>query len=155
MLHLLAIAKTAGIEFTLKDFQKISDETPFLGDLKPSGRYVMEDLHKVGGIPAVMKFMLENNMLHGDCLTVTGKTIAENLAEVDGLQIDQDVIRPVDQPIKENGHIQILYGNIATEGAVAKITGKEGVRFSGPARILTAKKKPMRASKTEKFVKAR
>ena len=138
VLHLLAIAKTANIEFTLKDFQNISDETPFLGDLKPSGRYVMEDLHKVGGIPAVMKFMLDHNMLHGDCMSVTGKTIAQNLENVEALQVGQDVIRPTKNPIKENGHIQILYGNLASEGAVAKITGKEGVRFSGPARVFNS-----------------
>jgi dihydroxy-acid dehydratase len=138
VLHLLAIAKTANIEFTLKDFQNISDETPFLGDLKPSGRYVMEDLHKVGGIPAVMKFMLDHNMLHGDCMSVTGKTIAQNLEDVEALQFGQDVIRPTENPIKENGHIQILYGNLASEGAVAKITGKEGVRFSGPARVFNS-----------------
>jgi dihydroxy-acid dehydratase len=135
VLHLLAIAKTADIEFTLKDFQQISDTTPFLGDLKPSGQYVMEDLHNVGGIPAVMKFMLDNDMLHGGCMTVTGKTLAENLAEVEPLSVDQDVIHTLDQPIKENGHIQILYGNLAEEGAVAKITGKEGLEFEGTARV--------------------
>ncbi len=135
VLHMLAIAKTAEIEFTLEDFQHISDTTPFLGDLKPSGKYVMEDLHKVGGIPAVMKFMLENDMIHGDCMTVTGKTIAENLADVKALSVEQDVIHGLDNPIKKNGHIQILYGNLATEGAVAKITGKEGLAFSGTARV--------------------
>ncbi len=135
VLHLLAIAKAADIKFTLPDFQHISDTTPFLGDLKPSGKFVMEDLHKAGGIPAVMKYMLEHGLLHGDCLTVTGKTLAENLAEVEPLKADQEVIKPFDQPIKKNGHIQILFGNIATEGAVAKITGKEGVLFEGPAKV--------------------
>lgn len=135
VLHLLAIAKAADIEFTLPDFQRISDSTPFLGDLKPSGKFVMEDLHSAGGIPAVMKYMLENGLLHGDCLTVTGKTLAENLAEVEPLKADQEVIKPLDQPIKKNGHIQILFGNIATEGSVAKITGKEGVLFEGPAKV--------------------
>ncbi|MBO6523874.1 MAG: dihydroxy-acid dehydratase [Balneolaceae bacterium] len=135
VLHMLAIAKEADVEFTLKDFQHISDTTPFLGDLKPSGKYVMEDLHKVGGIPAVMKYMLEESMLHGDCMTITGKSIAENLAQVEPLQVDQDVIHKIDNPIKESGHIQILYGNLAEEGAVAKITGKEGLAFSGPARV--------------------
>jgi len=135
VLHMLAIAKAADIDFTLKNFQHISDTTPFLGDLKPSGKYVMEDLHKVGGIPAVMKYMLEESMLHGDCLTVTGKTIAENLADVEPFQINQDVIHKLDNPIKESGHIQILYGNLATEGSVAKITGKEGLAFSGTARV--------------------
>ncbi len=138
VLHMLAIAKEADIEFTLKDFQHISDTTPFLGDLKPSGKYVMEDLHNVGGIPAVMKYMLEEGMLHGDCMTITGKTIAENLAEVNALEVDQDVIHKVDNPIKPNGHIQILYGNLAEEGAVAKITGKEGLAFSGPARVFNS-----------------
>lgn len=135
VLHMLAIAKEADVKFTLKDFQHISDTTPFLGDLKPSGKYVMEDLHKVGGIPAVMKYMLDEGMIHGDCMTITGKTIAENLAEVEPLQVDQDVIHKVNNPIKESGHIQILYGNLAEDGAVAKITGKEGLAFSGPARV--------------------
>lgn len=135
VLHMIAIAKTAGIEFTLDDFQRISDSTPFLADLKPSGKYLMEDLHEEGGIPAVMKFMLENNLLHGDCLTVTGKTVAENLADTPSLSVDQDVVHSLSNPIKENGHIQILYGNLATEGAVAKITGKEGLAFEGTARV--------------------
>ena len=135
VLHFLAIAKAAEIEFTLDDFQKISDTTPFLADLKPSGKYLMEDLHRVGGTPAVMKFMLENGMLHGDCLTVTGKTIAENLAELPGLQEGQEVIKPLNDPIKETGHLRILYGNLAEEGAVAKITGKEGLHFTGPAKV--------------------
>lgn len=135
VLHFLAIAKAAEIEFTLDDFQKISDTTPFLADLKPSGKYLMEDLHRVGGTPAVMKFMLENGMLHGDCLTVTGKTIAENLAELPGLLEGQDVVKPLNEPIKETGHLRILYGNLAEEGAVAKITGKEGLHFTGPAKV--------------------
>ncbi|MGK0494416.1 MAG: dihydroxy-acid dehydratase, partial [Maribacter sp.] len=135
VLHFLAIAKAADIEFKLDDFQKISDTTPFLADLKPSGKFLMEDLHRVGGTPAVMKFMLENGMLHGDCLTITGKTIAENLAEVPGLIENQQVIKPLSNPIKATGHLRILYGNLATEGAVAKITGKEGTYFSGPAKV--------------------
>ncbi|MGB5668323.1 MAG: dihydroxy-acid dehydratase [Maribacter sp.] len=135
VLHFLAIAKAAEIEFTLDDFQKISDTTPFLADLKPSGKYLMEDLHRVGGTPAVMKFMLDNGMLHGDCLTVTGKTIAENLDELPGLQEGQDVVRPMNNPIKETGHLRILYGNLAEEGSVAKITGKEGLHFKGPAKV--------------------
>jgi len=135
VLHFLAIAKAANVEFVLDDFQKISDTTPFLADLKPSGKFLMEDLHRVGGIPAVMKFMLENGMLHGDCLTITGKTIAENLAEVPGLIEHQQVIMPLSNPIKPTGHLRILYGNLATEGAVAKITGKEGLYFSGPAKV--------------------
>ncbi|RMB56936.1 dihydroxy-acid dehydratase [Dokdonia sinensis] len=135
VLHFLAIAKAAQIEFTLKDFQHISDTTPFLADLKPSGKYLMEDLHNVGGVPGVLKYMLEQGMLHGDCMTVTGKTIAENLAEVDHLKAHQDVIHTVENPIKETGHIRILYGNIASEGSVAKITGKEGLHFTGSARV--------------------
>ena len=135
VLHMLAIAHAADIQWTLEDFQKISDSTPFLADLKPSGQFLMEDLHAVGGVPAVMKFMLANGMLHGDCMTVTGKTIAENLADVPDLAPDQKVIYPLDQPIKESGHIRILFGNLAEEGAVAKITGKEGLYFQGPARV--------------------
>ena len=113
VLHFLAIAKAAEIEFTLDDFQKISDTTPFLADLKPSGKFLMEDVHRVGGVPAVMKFMLENNMLHGDCLTVTGKTVAENLKDIPSLLEGQKVIKPIDKPIKETGHLRILYGNLA------------------------------------------
>ncbi|SHI77390.1 dihydroxy-acid dehydratase [Arenibacter nanhaiticus] len=135
VLHFLAIAKAADIEFTLDDFQRISDTTPFLADLKPSGKYLMEDVHRVGGTPAVLKFMLENGMLHGDCLTVTGKTMAENLAEVPSLSEGQDVIKPLNAPIKESGHLRILYGNLAQQGSVAKITGKEGLHFSGPAKV--------------------
>ena len=135
VLHFLAIARAAGIVLTLHDFQEISDSTPFLADLKPSGKFLMEDVHRVGGTPAVMKFMLENNMLHGDCLTVTGKTVAENLKEVSGLQEGQNVIKPLSDPIKPTGHIRILHGNLATDGAVAKITGKEGLHFKGPAKV--------------------
>ena len=135
VLHLLAIARAANIDFTLKDFQKISDETPYLGNLKPSGVHVMEDLHEIGGIPAVMKYMLQKDLLYGDCMTVTGKTIAENLESVKGFTDEQSVVQPVEKPIKEKGHIQILFGNIAPEGSVAKITGKEGLSFSGTARV--------------------
>lgn len=135
VLHFLAIAKAAEIEFTLDDFQKISDTTPFLADLKPSGKFLMEDVHRVGGTPAVMKFMLDNGMLHGDCLTVTGKTIAENLAALPELSEGQQVVKPLNNPIKETGHLRILYGNLAKDGAVAKITGKEGLVFTGPAKV--------------------
>ena len=135
VLHFLAIAKAAEIEFTIDDFQAIMDKTPFLADLKPSGKHLMEDLHNVGGVPAVLKFMLEEGMLHGDCLTVTGKTLAENLAEVNSLKEGQDIIHPVANPIKETGHIRILKGNLAEGGSVAKITGKEGLLFKGPARV--------------------
>jgi dihydroxy-acid dehydratase len=135
VLHFLAIAHAADINLTLNDFQKISDTTPFLADLKPSGKYLMKDLHAIGGIPAVLKFMLENDMLHGDCMTITGKTLAENLADVDSLKEGQDLIRPLDNPIKPTGHLRILKGNLALGGSVAKITGKEGLKFVGPARV--------------------
>ena len=135
VLHMLAIARSVGVELSLKRIQEISDATPLLADLKPSGKYVMEDLSAVGGVAAVMKLLLAEGMLHGDCLTVTGKTVAENLAEVPDLSPGQDVIMPVDRPLKPSGHLQILYGNLATDGAVAKITGKEGLRFAGAARV--------------------
>lgn len=133
VLHFLAIARAAQIDFTLKDFQDISDNTPFLADLKPSGKYLMEDVHAVGGIPAVMKYLLSKGLIHGDCLTVTGKTVAENLKDVPDLTPNQDVIRTVEQPIKVTGHLRMLYGNLAVDGSVAKITGKEGLQFSGKA----------------------
>ena len=133
VLHFLAIAKAANIDLSIDYFQKISDSTPFLANLKPSGKYLMKDLHEIGGIPSVLKYMLENKMIHGDCLTVTGKTIEENLSDVKSLDFSNDVIFPLSKPIKETGHIQILKGNLAKEGSVAKITGKEGLVFSGPA----------------------
>ncbi|UII32886.1 dihydroxy-acid dehydratase [Fulvivirga ulvae] len=135
VLHLLAIAKAFEVPLTLTDFQKVSEKTPLLADLKPSGKYLMEDLHKEGGVPAVMKMMLEEGLLHGDCLTITGKTIKENLALVNGLGESQPIIKPLNNPIKATGHIRILKGNLAPEGAVAKITGKEGEVFEGPARV--------------------
>ena len=135
VLHFLAIAKAAKIDFALEDFKRISDTTPLLANLKPSGKYSMEDLHGVGGIPGVLKYMLDNDMLHGDCLTVTGKTLSENLEHVPGLAENQDIISTLDKPIKETGHIRILFGNLATEGAVAKITGKEGLSFKGKANV--------------------
>ncbi|MEQ8809190.1 MAG: dihydroxy-acid dehydratase [Imperialibacter sp.] len=135
VLHLLAMAKAADVELSLDDFQRISDKTPFLADLKPSGKYLMEDLHKIGGVPGVLKILLREGYLHGDCMTVTGKTLAENLKEIADLQSGQDLIYSFDKPIKKTGHLQILYGNLAPEGAVAKITGKEGEVFEGPARI--------------------
>ena len=135
VLHFLAIAKAANITLTIDDFQRISDTTPFLADLKPSGKYLMKDLHQIGGVPAVLKFMLQNGMLHGDCMTVTGKTLAENLEAVPDLKESQQLLRPLDNPIKPTGHIRILKGNLAPEGSVAKITGKEGLLFEGPARV--------------------
>ncbi len=135
VLHLIAMARAVDVPLTLDDFQRVSDRVPFIADLKPSGRYVMEDLHRVGGTPAVMKYLLEAGLLEGDCLTVTGRTLAENLSELPGLAEGQTVIRPLEDPIKPCGHIQILKGNLAPGGAVAKITGKEGERFAGPARV--------------------
>ena len=133
VMHLIAIAHSVGIELTLKDFQDISDKTPLLADLKPSGKYLMEDLHEVGGVPAVMKYLLQEGFLHGDCLTVTGKTVAENLASVSSLKEGQEVVYEIKNALKATGNIQILYGNIATEGCVAKISGKEGEFFEGTA----------------------
>lgn len=136
VLHYLAIAHDAGIEFTLKDIQAISDKTPLIADLKPSGKYFMEDMMSIGGVQAVMKYLLKNGYMHGDCMTVTGKTLAENLADVEDLEFEnQQVIKPLSEPIKKTGHLQILYGNLAPEGAVAKITGKEGERFEGIAKV--------------------
>jgi len=135
VLHLLAMARAVDVPLTIDDFQKVSDRVPFLADLKPSGKYVMEDLHNVGGTPAVIKYLLERDLMHGDCLTVTGKTLAENVADVPGLTAGQEVFMPIDKPIKETAHIQILKGNLAPGGSVAKITGKEGLAFSGPARV--------------------
>jgi dihydroxy-acid dehydratase len=136
VLHYLAIARAAEIEFTLKDIQDISDRTPLISDLKPSGKYYMEDMLAIGGVQAVMKYLLQEGLLHGDCMTVTGKTIAENLADVPNLDFDnQKIIVPISSPLKATGHLQILYGNLATEGAVAKITGKEGLKFEGTAKV--------------------
>jgi len=136
VLHFIAIAKSVGINIKLDDFQRISDKTPLIADLKPSGKYLMEDLHNIGGVPLVMKYLLKKGFIHGNCMTVTGKTIAENLEEVADIDFStQDIIVPLEKPLKPTAHIQILYGNLATEGSVAKITGKEGERFKGPARV--------------------
>ncbi|KAL1928587.1 hypothetical protein VTP01DRAFT_2943 [Rhizomucor pusillus] len=135
VLHMLAMAKAANVPLTIDDIQEISSKTPFLANLRPSGRYVMEDLHAIGGTPAVLKYLYENGMIHGDCMTVTGKTLAENLQEVEGLPDGQDIIRPLSNPVKPTGHLTILRGNLAPEGAVAKITGKEGLEFTGVARV--------------------
>jgi len=138
VLHILAIARCANIDFTINDFKEISEATPFLADLKPSGKFLMEDLHHVGGIPGVMKYMLEEGLLNGDCMSVTGKTISENLKKIKPLDSDQKVIQPISNPIKKSGHIRILYGNIASKGSVAKITGKEGLLFSGKAIVFNS-----------------
>ncbi len=135
VLHLIAMARAAEVPLSLDDFQNVSDRVPFIANLKPSGQYVMEDIHNIGGLPAVMKYLLDKGHLHGDCLTVTGKSVAENLAQVPDMSKGQDVIRSLEQPIKSSGHIQILRGNLAPGGSVAKITGKEGLRFVGPARV--------------------
>ena len=136
VLHMIAMAKSVGVEFTIDDFQTISDKIPVLADFKPSGKYLMQDLHQYGGVPAVMKYMLAQGWLHGDCMTVTGKTIAENLALAPDLDFDQQkIILPKENPIKATGHLQIMYGNLATGGSVAKISGKEGDMFEGPARV--------------------
>jgi dihydroxy-acid dehydratase len=136
VLHLIAMAKSVGIQLTQDDFQKVSNRIPVLADFKPSGKYLMQDLHQHGGIPAVMKYLLKEGLLYGDCLTVTGKTLAENLANVPELDFEkQQIVRPLTHPIKATGHLQVLYGNLAEGGSVAKISGKEGERFEGPARV--------------------
>jgi dihydroxy-acid dehydratase len=136
VLHLIAMAKAAGVPLNQDDFQRISNKTPLIADLKPSGKYLMEELHKIGGVPSVMKYLIEKGFLHGDCMSVTGKTIAENVASARSLDfVKQDVIVPLEKPVKATGHLQILYGNIAEKGSVAKITGKEGEKFTGPARV--------------------
>ena len=136
VLHLIAMAKSVDVPLTQDDFQEVSNRVPVLADFKPSGKYLMQDLHKYGGIPAVMKYLWQKGLIQGDCLTVTGKTVAENLAEVEDLDFDsQQIIRPLETPIKATGHLQILYGNLAEGGSVAKISGKEGERFEGPARV--------------------
>ncbi len=135
VLHLIAMARAVNVSLGIDDFQRVSDRVPLLADFKPSGSYVMEDLHAVGGVPAVIKMLLEEGLLNGDCVTVTGKTLRENVKDLPGLKAGQQIVRPRAQPLKATGHIQILKGNLAPEGAVAKITGKEGVRFSGPAKV--------------------
>ncbi len=153
VLHLIAMARSVNVSLTLDDFQKVSDRIPLLADLKPSGRYVQEDLHSIGGIPAVMKLLLAEGYLHGDCMTVTGKKLSENLADLPGLTDDQDVVRPLDNPIKPTGHIQIMRGNLAPEGAVAKITGKEGLVFEGPANVFDAEEQMLSALEEKKIKK--
>lgn len=141
VLHFIAIGKSIGVEVTQDDFQRMSDQTPVLADFKPSGKYLMQDLHQYGGVPAVMKYLLNEGLLHGDCLTVTGRTLAENLSDITPInEIDQPIVQTLDNPIKPNGHLQILYGNLAEKGSVAKISGKEGERFEGPARVFDGEK---------------
>jgi len=145
VLHLLAIARSVNVPLSIDDFQRVSDRVPFLADLKPSGKYVMEELHQIGGIPAVIKMLLEAGLLDGSCMTVTGKTLAENVKDLPGLKPGQEIIRPLSNPIKASGHIQILRGNLAPEGAVAKITGKEGLVFTGPAKVYDAEEEMLHA----------
>jgi dihydroxy-acid dehydratase len=152
VLHLIAMAKAAKVDLTIDDFQRISDKVPYLADLKPSGKYVMEDLHGVGGVPAVQKLLLKEGFLNGNCLTVTGKTLAENIETVEDLKKDQKIIAPLSNPIKKTGHLRILYGNLAAEGAVAKITGKEGLRFSGPAKVYDSEEESLKAIENNKVV---
>jgi dihydroxy-acid dehydratase len=153
VLHLIAMAKAVGVPLSIDDFQKVSDRVPFIADLKPSGRFVQEDLHNAGGTPAVMKFLLEKGLLDGNCKTVTGKTIAENLADLPGLKAGQQVITSLEKPIKTTGHIQILRGNLAPEGAVAKITGKEGLAFSGTAKVYDSEEDMLHALERKEIVK--
>jgi dihydroxy-acid dehydratase len=145
VLHLIAIARSVEVDLTLDDFQRISDATPYIADLKPSGKYVMEDLHAAGGTPAVMKLLLKSGLLHGSCLTVTGKTVEENLAPLPDLSPDQKIIHPLSRPLKPSGHHQILRGNLAPGGAVAKITGKEGLGFEGPAKVYNSEEEMLHA----------
>ncbi|MBL6868810.1 MAG: dihydroxy-acid dehydratase, partial [Flavobacteriales bacterium] len=153
VLHLLAIAHTAKIDFKLDDFQKISDKTPFLADLKPSGKYLMEDLHDVGGTSAVIKYLIEKGLIDGSCITVTGKSLSENLEEFPDLTKDQKIISSIEKPIKESGHIRILKGNLAIDGAVAKITGKEGLIFKGKARVYNSEEEANLGIKNRQVVK--
>jgi dihydroxy-acid dehydratase len=145
VLHLIAMAKAAGAELVIDDFQTVSDRTPYLADLKPSGKYVMEDVQSIGGVPAVQKLLLEEGLIDGDCMTVTGRTLAENIENLPRLKEDQSVLTPVSNPIRKKGHLTILYGNLAAEGAVAKITGKEGTRFSGPAKVYNSEEECLAA----------
>ncbi|MEX0819070.1 MAG: dihydroxy-acid dehydratase, partial [Pirellulaceae bacterium] len=153
VLHLLAMARSVDVPLSIDDFQTVSDRVPFLADLKPSGKYVQEDLHHVGGTPAVMKYLLAEGFLKGDCLTVTGKTVAENLADLPGFKEGQDVVHPLDKPIKKTGHIQILKGNLAPEGSVAKITGKEGLVFTGTANVFDSEEEMLAALEQKKINK--
>jgi dihydroxy-acid dehydratase len=151
VLHLIAMAKSVDVALTQDDFQKVSDRVPVLADFKPSGKYLMQDLHQYGGLPSVMKYLLEKGLLHGDCLTVTGKTVAENLTSAPSLDFEaQKIIYPLEQPLKKTGHLQILYGNLAEKGSVAKISGKEGERFEGPARVFDGEKRLIAGIQTGK-----
>jgi dihydroxy-acid dehydratase len=151
VLHLIAMAKSVGVPLSIDDFQRTSDRVPYLADLRPSGRFVQEDLHSVGGTPAVLKLLLENDLLNGDCLTVTGKTLAENLAGLPGLGERQEVVQPISKPIKKTGHIRIMRGNLCPDGAVAKITGKEGLQFTGTANCFDSEEEMLAAMQQQKI----
>jgi dihydroxy-acid dehydratase len=153
VLHLIAIARSVGVTLTIDDFQRVSDRTPLLADFKPSGLYVMEDLHRIGGIPAVIKLLLDEGLLNGECMTVTGKTLAENVKDLPGLPAGQPIVRPLSNPLKKTGHIQILKGNLAPEGSVAKITGKEGLKFSGPAKVYDSEEDMLHALERKEIQK--
>ncbi|MFY7810295.1 MAG: dihydroxy-acid dehydratase [Flavobacterium sp.] len=152
VLHIIAMAKSVGITITQDDFQRISNKTPLIADFKPGGNYLMQNLHEKGGIPMVLKYLLQQGMLHGNCITVTGKTLAENLENIKEIDFeDQNIIRPIENPIKTTGHLQILYGNLAPKGSVAKITGKEGEKFKGPARVFDGEKELIKGIENKKI----
>ncbi len=153
VLHLIAMARSVDVPLTIDDFQSVSDRVPYIADLKPSGKFVQEDLHSIGGTPAAMKYLLEKGFLNGDCLTVTGKTLGENLESVPGLKAGQTIIHPIESPIKASGHIRILRGNLSPDGAVAKITGKEGLKFSGPAKVFDSEELMLKALEDKQITK--
>jgi dihydroxy-acid dehydratase len=153
VLHLIAMARSVDVLVTIDDFQRVADKTPMLADFKPSGKYVMEDLQSAGGVPAVIKMLLDAAMINGDCMTVTGKTVRENVKDLPGLTPGQQIVQPLTAPIKPTGHIQILKGNLAPEGSVAKITGKEGLRFSGPAKVYDSEEDMLHALEKQKIEK--
>ncbi len=152
VLHLIAIAKSVEVKLTIDDFQKVSDRVPYIAELKPSGKFVMEDVNDIGGIPAVQKMLLKEGLLDGNCMTVTGRTLGENIEKVADLSAGQKIIHPLSDPIKKTGHLQILYGNLAKEGAVAKITGKEGLRFSGPAKVFDSEEETLQGLEEKKIL---
>lgn len=153
VLHLIAMARAVNVDLTLEDFQRISDKTPLLADLKPSGKFVMEDIQGIGGIPAILRYLYDEGRIHGDCLTVTGKTMAENLATVKPVERGNPIIHSLDNPLKKTGHLQILYGNVAPEGSVAKITGKEGLVFSGVAKVYDSEELMMQGLANKEITK--
>jgi dihydroxy-acid dehydratase len=154
VLHIIAMAKSVGVKITQDDFQRISNKTPLIADFKPGGNYLMQNLHEKGGVPMVLKYLMSKGMLHKNCLTVTGKTMAENLENIIDIDFDdQNIIKPIESPIKSTGHLQILYGNLATKGSVAKITGKEGEFFKGPARVFDGEQELIKGIEGQKIKK--